>query len=144
MRSEATCIVALRNYFEQGLTEVIPAIRINGDLKHRLPDNSSITLPGINAKQLLRRCQGLALSTGSACSCRNGGMSHVLKAIGLSPWAIQCTIRVGLGRFNRRFELEQAAATISKAVGMTVGIRSVQSRSPIPQLFEINTRNRLT
>jgi cysteine desulfurase len=128
MHNESPGIATLRDRFERSLLSRIPALMINGDPDNRLPNNSSITFPCIAAEKIMKLCDGLALSTGSACNCANAKVSHVLKAIGLSPSKIGCTIRVGWGRFNTVFEPDQAVVSIMKAIGNVLSEKARLSR----------------
>lgn len=111
---ESRRLAALRDRLEDNLLLRLPQLSINGDPDFRLPNNSSITFPGVAAEQLLGLCDGLVLSTGSACHC--SGDSHVLGAIGLSPRDIACTVRIGWGRFNSVDEPDRAALSICRAI----------------------------
>ncbi len=121
MHYESARTAALRNRFEKILLSAVPAVRINGDTCNRLPNNSSITFPRIAGNQILKLCNGPELSTGSACNCASGKLSHVLEAIGLASHEIRCTIRVGTGRFNSPADIDHAAALILRACGITPG-----------------------
>ena len=109
-------VQGLRDRFEQDILNAVPNVYRNGDLQNRLPHNSSLTFPGVDAEALLLNTSQLALSTGSACTSGALEPSHVLQAIGLSREDGYSTVRVGLGRFSRREEVEEAAKYITAAV----------------------------
>ncbi len=115
MNEEALRIAALRDFLESQLTVLIPGLRINGNRSNRLPGNSSLTFPNIEADVLILNLPELALSTGSACTSGTLEPSHVLTAIGLSREEADATIRVGLGRFTTKAEIEIAAELIPAA-----------------------------
>ena len=79
--------------------ESLHGIKINGDSSHCQPNIISITIPGINAQQLiaLLSLREIYVSAGSACSSGDENPSHVLKAIGLSDNEAKSTIRISLG-----------------------------------------------
>lgn len=81
------------------IRESLHGIKINGDSSHCQPNIISITIPGINAQQLiaLLSLREIYVSAGSACSSGDENPSHVLKAIGLSDNEAKSTIRVSLG-----------------------------------------------
>lgn len=112
MSEEATRVGKLRDRLEQLLKERIPSLQYNGDLSLRLPNNSSLTFPDVEADALLLNLPDVALSTGSACTAGTLEPSHVLQAIGLSREQAYRTVRVGVGRFNTEQEIERAAARI--------------------------------
>lgn len=112
---EAARIAELRNGFEQGLVSQISLLEVNGDQNNRLPGNSSLTIPDVDAEALIANVPALALSTGSACTSGTPEASHVLIALGKSRNSAHSTIRVGLGRHNNEREIEQAAQIILAA-----------------------------
>jgi cysteine desulfurase len=113
---EAERVGGLRDRFEAQLIRHLPGIRINGDLLHRLPGNTSVTFPGVEADALILNLPDLALSMGSACNSGAIEPSYVLTAIGLSRDDAFSTIRVGLGRFTGSDEVSRAAHSIADAV----------------------------
>lgn len=102
----------LRDRLEELLINEIPLLDRNGDPSNRLPNNSSITFPDIEADALLLNLPDVALSTGSACTSRALEPSHVLQAIGLSRERSYQTVRIGIGRFNTEQQVERAAFRI--------------------------------
>ena len=81
------------------LRQSFPDIKLNGDLKKRLPHNLNITIPGVENKALIHILKDkMSFSTGSACTTAKVKPSHVLKALGLSDDETIQTIRQGVGR----------------------------------------------
>lgn len=119
---EAQRVSRLRDRLEQFLLERIPRLQRNGDLSHRLPNNSSLTFPDVEADALLLNLPDIALSTGSACTAGALEPSHVLLAIGLDREEGYRTVRVGIGRFNTEQEIERAAARIVEVVHHLSGL----------------------
>jgi len=115
MPEEARRVAALRDLLESQLANRIPGLRFNGHRTRRLPGNSSITFPKIEADVLIANVPEVALSTGSACSSGTIEPSHVLTAIGLDWEEAHATIRIGIGRFTTREEIERAAHLIALA-----------------------------
>lgn len=114
---EGANIAQLRDAFENALLAKVPGAFRNGALAHRLPNNSSITIPGIDAEALIANTPDLALSTGSACTSGAPDPSHVLTALGLSRREALSTIRIGLGRITSSNDISVAADSIAAAVG---------------------------
>ncbi len=108
MPGEGARLQALRDRLEQELQRVLPDVRINGAQAPRLPQTSSVTIPGVRADRLLTTVRTLALSAGSACGSGRGKPSHVLRAMGLSEADARCTIRISLGRFTTDEEINTA------------------------------------
>ncbi len=115
LSEEAVRLVALRDRLENAVLEKVPYVRRNGALANRLPGNSSMTFPGIDAEALVVNTSGLAISTGSACTSGAPEPSHVLLAAGLSRDEASSTVRVGVGRFNTEEEMDRAAEIVAEA-----------------------------
>ncbi len=115
-RSDAYRIASLRDHLLARLRQALPDIQVNGSLTRRLPGNLNITIPGINADQLMEQLPGLAISTGSACNTGQPEPSHVLTAIGLDRSSARASIRIGLGRNTALQDIAIAARQISAAV----------------------------
>jgi len=115
LEGEAARVGALRDTLEKQLTRKIPSLRINGDKANRLPNNSSLTFPGVDAEALIVGCPELALSTGSACTSGAIEPSHVLQAIGVSRADGFSTVRVGLGRFTTEDNILAAVQMLASA-----------------------------
>ncbi len=116
MADESLRIASLRNQLEELLLAQIPKPQRNGDLEHRLPGNSSLTFPGVDAEALIANVPDLSLSAGSACTSGAPAPSHVLLAIGLSRQEAQQTVRVGLGRYTTGEEITMTSQLIENAV----------------------------
>ncbi|GAB5470207.1 MAG: IscS subfamily cysteine desulfurase [Rhodospirillales bacterium] len=112
---EAEGLWALNRRLLAALRAGLPDLRLNGHPQERLPGNLNVTLPGIDAQDLLRDLPELALSTGSACSSASVEPSYVLRAIGLDEAAARASLRIGLGRWTTAAEVERAAALIVAA-----------------------------
>ncbi len=112
-------IAALRDRLWAVLSAALPAIRRNG-AADGLAGCLNVTIPGIDAADLLLDLPGLALATGSAC--RSGaesgaaGPSPVLLAMGRTAADAHASLRFGLGRTTSWTDLDQAAAQLVAAV----------------------------
>jgi cysteine desulfurase len=98
----------LRDDFEKRLVELIPSIRINGDLENRLPNTSSVSFEYIEGESILLMLDqyGICASSGSACTTGSLEPSHVLRAMGLPYTAAHGTVRFSFSRFNTRDEID--------------------------------------
>lgn len=114
--ADALRIARLRDRLADQLLAAIPDARINGSREHRLPGNLSLTIPGIDAAELIDALPDLALSAGSACTSGQDDPSHVLAAIGLQDSQARGTVRISLGRFTRADEIERAGHRIGAVV----------------------------
>jgi cysteine desulfurase len=106
----------LRNYLWQGLQKNIPAAKLNGHLTERSPMNLNLTVPGKNIEQLLPRLGRLGFSQGSACHTGSLEVSPLLLALGLTSEEAQGTLRLSLGRWTTREDLDVAIEVLSKAL----------------------------
>jgi cysteine desulfurase len=116
LEEESQRTAQLRDKLEQTIINALPITRRNGAIHNRLPGNSSLTFPAIDAEALIVNTPDLAISTGSACNTGAPDPSHVLQAIGLSREEAYSTIRIGIGRFTTKEEIEQASESIILAV----------------------------
>jgi cysteine desulfurase len=112
-------ISALRDRLETALVERIPNILINGDRVRRVPNTSNISFPGAGGEALLIALdlQGIACSTGAACSSGSTEPSHVLLAAGLSHDNARSSLRFSLGRPSTAGEIDRAIEVIPAVVG---------------------------
>lgn len=109
-------IAALRDRLEHELS-TLPMI-VNGFSARRLPNTSSITFQGADAEGIVigLDLNGIAISTGSACSSGRVEPSHVLLAMGLSPEQARSTVRFSLSRFSTAEEIDRAVALVREVV----------------------------
>ena len=112
-------IQELRDYLEQKIQEKIPHVKLNGDLNLRTPNNLNISFSGVEGEALLLDLDmnGIAISTGSACSSSSLDPSHVLMAIGLSHEDSHGSLRLSLGKDNTQQEMDIVVEKLSAAVG---------------------------
>ena len=107
---------------KQSLIEVVnknvPDAWINGDQTNSLPGIVSITFPRSDSEGLLLLLdsEGIACSTGSACSAGVQRPSHVLLAMGLSEDETTSTLRFSLSHSNTIAEIEKLGAVIASVV----------------------------
>ncbi len=101
---------------KQALT--IEESALNGHPKKRLCNNAHLRFKGIEGESLLLALddEGIAVSTGSACSSTKNEVSHVLSAIGLSNRDAEGSIRLSLGRKNTEEEIEYVTRTLQETV----------------------------
>jgi cysteine desulfurase len=110
-------IAELRDELWAVLRAGIPNIRANGAIEARLPNNLSVTIPGIESRSLLIAIRAdVAISAGSACTTTKVEPSHVLSAMGRTDDEAHETIRISLGRFTTEDELRFIAQCLTDAV----------------------------
>lgn len=117
---------ALVGRLEQGLLS-LPDTHINGGGAARLPGHVNITFGGIEAEALLTflDLEGIAVSTGSACSSGSFKPSYVLRAMGLSIEDARGSVRMSVGRDN---DAQQIDTVIEKT---KAAVERLQTLSPL-------------
>jgi cysteine desulfurase len=91
---------------------------LNGHPEKRLVNNTHFSFTGIEGESLLLSLdeEGIATSTGSACSSKKLQASHVLLAIGLDPVKAHGSLRMSLGRENTAEEIERVSKVLPQIV----------------------------
>ena len=97
--AEIDKVRALRDRLEAEVREIAPEAVVIAEEADRLPNTSSLGLPGASAETLVIALdlEGVAVSAGAACSSGKVGASHVLAAMGLAPDIARAAIRISLG-----------------------------------------------
>lgn len=116
---EFACRVgALRDDLVARVRAVVPDAVTNGDPTDRLPGNAHFSFPGCegDALLLLLDAQGIACSTGSACSAGIAQPSHVLIAMGADESHARSTLRFTLGHTSTMGEVDELIAALPAAV----------------------------
>lgn len=111
-------IAALRDRLEQALVAEIPQVHVNGDRARRVSNTTNLTFTAAGGEALLIALdlQGVACSTGAACSSGAVEPSHVLLAMGLSPDDARSSLRFSLGRPTTDEEIDYAIGVIPAVV----------------------------
>lgn len=101
-------IKELRDYYVEQVEARIPYIKINGDREKRLPGNSNISFRFIEGEGLLLNLdlKGICASSGSACTSGSLDPSHVLLAIGLPHEIAHGSLRISIGKYNTKEEVD--------------------------------------
>jgi cysteine desulfurase len=118
LTEDANTIGALRDHLEEALLEQIPAVRVNGDPRGRVPNTTNLIFSGAGGEALVIALDldGIACSTGAACSSGAVEPSHVLTAIGLSRDEARSSLRFSLGRPTTGKEIDRALGIIPAVV----------------------------
>jgi cysteine desulfurase len=111
---------ALRDELVRGVRAAVPDVILNGDPspEGRLAGNAHFTFPGCegDALLLLLDAQGIACSTGSACTAGVAQPSHVLLAMGQPATHARATLRFSLGHTTTAEEVAEVVRAIGPAV----------------------------
>ncbi|MFP1627877.1 cysteine desulfurase family protein [Streptomyces sp. 5K101] len=111
-------IGALRDELVRAVRAAVPDAILGGDPVDRLPANAHFTFPGCEGDSLLLLldAQGIACSTGSACTAGIAQPSHVLLAAGIDPDLARGTLRFSLGHTSTKADVDAVAEAIGPAV----------------------------
>ena len=116
--TEGTRLSALRDHLEASVLATIPGTAVNGAREPRVGNTTNISFDRIEAESLLIALdlEGIAVSTGSACSSGTLEPSHVLKAMGLPVHRTQNSIRFSLGKDTTPADIERVLAVLPGVV----------------------------
>jgi cysteine desulfurase len=131
IEEEARRISALRDRLEERVLRAVPGTTVNGDRSPRVPNTTNISFDRIEAESLLIALdlEGVAVSTGSACSSGTLEPSHVLKAMGFPPHRTQNSIRFSLGAANTEAEVDRVVAILPGIVEKLRSLTRVPARA---------------
>jgi len=117
---EASKLADLRDYFQNRVCELIPRTELLGDKVNRLPNTLNLGFDGVEGDTLLIALdmEGVAVSTGSACSSGTGLPSSVLRAMGIPDERINSSIRFSLGCSISKLDLDLVVGALVKAVNL--------------------------
>jgi cysteine desulfurase len=129
MSEEAERLAPLRDRLEETILARVAGTAINGARTPRVPNTTNISFDRVEAESLLIALDldGIAVSTGSACSSGTLEPSHVLKAMGLPVHRTQNSIRFSLGASNTGADIDRVLAVLP---GIVDKIRSL-TRAPV-------------
>ena len=118
LENDAIRIENLRNRLERGLRQTPGAIVFSGDVP-RLPNTTLFTVPGMRAETAVIGfdLEGIAVSSGSACSSGKVQPSHVLEAMGFGPKIAQGAVRLSLGWSTSPADIDRCLEAWRKLAG---------------------------
>ncbi len=116
--SQAARLEPMRDWFAAQLTS-FEGVSLNGHPTQRSPRHVNVTAAGADGEALLMNLdlEGVAASSGSACSSGTLEPSHVLLAIGKTKDEARASVRFSLGRSTTQADLEFAVGAFKKALG---------------------------
>jgi cysteine desulfurase len=125
LEAEGPRLAGLRDHLESGVLAAVPRTAVNGAGSPRVPNTTNISFDRVEAESLLIALdlEGIAVSTGSACSSGTLEPSHVLRAMGLPAHRTQNSLRFSLGLFTTEADvtrlLEVLPGLVDKLRGLT-------------------------
>jgi cysteine desulfurase len=116
MPEESQRILALREYMRERLVREIPHAIVNGTLEHHLPGTLNISFAYVEGESLLMGLKEIAVSSGSACTSASLEPSYVLRAMGLDDELAHSSLRMTIGRWTTREEVDYVVDRIRENV----------------------------
>ncbi len=115
----AAPVSALRDFFEAEITRRVSGIEVNGSTSDRLPNTSNVMFRDFSGENLVIALdmQGIAVSSGSACSSGSIEPSHVLLAMGRNRDEARSSVRFSFGRYNNLQDVETLVDAVTRSVG---------------------------
>ncbi|MCZ6468434.1 MAG: cysteine desulfurase family protein [Candidatus Dadabacteria bacterium] len=125
MRQDESRIIELRDQLFQSITQDIEGVKLNGILERQLWNTLNLSFEGVEGESLSMNLdiEGVAVSTGSACSEGTVDPSHVLSAMGLSKGETASSVRISLGRFTEKEEINYIASIFPMIVERIRGVK---------------------
>lgn len=111
-------IIELRDYFVKEIQKRIPEVKINGDMGERLPGNVNVSFYNVTSEGLLLNLdlRGICASSGSACTSGSLEPSHVLLAIQLPYELAKGSLRISIGKYNTKEEIDYCLEKLEEIV----------------------------
>ncbi|MCU7958654.1 MAG: cysteine desulfurase NifS [gamma proteobacterium symbiont of Bathyaustriella thionipta] len=114
MEFENTTVADMRDRLEQGILAAVPHSFVTGDPDNRLPNTANIAFEYIEGEAILMLLnkQGIAASSGSACTSGSLEPSHVMRAMDIPYTAAHGSVRFSLSRYNSMEEIEKVIEAV--------------------------------
>jgi len=127
MGDEEKKLTFLRDKLAKGILEKIEHSRLNAHPAKRLPGNVNVSIEYIEGESMVLNLdmEGIACSTGSACTSSSLKPSHVLLAIGLPHELAHSSLRFTMGRFTREEDIDYVLEVLPGVV------KKLRSMSPL-------------
>lgn len=111
-------IKKLRDYLIEKVLKEIPQSQLNGSRFNRSPNNCNFRFKNVEGESLVLMldAEGINCSTGSACSSSSLKPSHVLLALGIKPEEAHSSLRITLGRFTTKKEIDSTIDKLKQTV----------------------------
>ena len=138
MDFENTEVRRLRDRLEAGILASVPHAFVTGDPGNRLPNTANIAFEYVEGEAilLLLNKQGIAASSGSACTSGSLEPSHVMRAMGIPYTAAHGTIRFSLSRYNTEAEINRVIAAVPPIIGQLRKLSPYwQDGKPVSEAF---------
>lgn len=130
MDQDAERLSQLRDHLERELTALEETV-VNGNRDYRMPHVTNISFKHVEGEGLMMTFnQNVAVSSGSACTSASLEPSYVLVSMGLGDDLAHSSLRLSLGRFTTREEIDEAIRLIGN------GVNHMRELSPIWEMYK--------
>lgn len=111
-------LTTIRDRLKDGLFDRIGDLRLNGHPEDRLPNNLNVSVRFVEGESLLLNLdlEGIAVSSGSACTAGSLSPSHVLAAMGVPRGISQGSIRMSVGMDNTEEQIDRVLEAMPELV----------------------------
>ena len=130
MEKETERLLHLKKLLIDGIRSQLADVTINGSETHVLPGTVNMSFAYVEGESLLMGINGIAVSSGSACTSASLEPSYVLKALGLGDELAHSSIRFGLGRFSTE---EDVKTVVERLVSVVTRLREL---SPLWEMVQ--------
>jgi len=130
MDADRERLFPLRRRLEQELTSKLEVVTINGHAERRLPHLANMSFGFVEGESLLMGIKDIACSSGSACTSASLEPSYVLKSLGVGDELAHSSLRLSLGRWTTREQIDYTIDNIVRAVN------HLRSMSPLYDLHK--------
>ena len=115
MADEEVRTRGLRDRLYAGFSDM-EEVKVNGDMEQRIGNNLNISFNHVEGESLMMAINGIAVSSGSACTSASLEPSYVLRAIGLPDELSASSIRFSVGRFTTEEDVDAAIKLVREKV----------------------------
>lgn len=115
MKEENERIKSLRDSLAKKVL-TLPGTTINGDMENRVCGNLNVSFKGVDGETLISSLQGIAVSSGSACTSASIEPSYVLTSIGVSRELAYSSIRFSVGRYTTQNDINETFKILTRTL----------------------------
>jgi len=116
MDDERERLLVLRNELETKIENALDVVQVNGARDRRLTHITNISFGFVEGESLMMAIKEIAVSSGSACTSASLEPSYVLKALGVGDDLAHSSLRISMGRWTTKEQIDYAADKIIEAV----------------------------
>lgn len=133
-------VIRMRDRMISRILTEIPSVKLNGHPENRLPGNINISVEYVESEAVLFNLDldGIACSSGSACTSGSTGASHVLTAMGVPIELSRGSLRFSIGRYNTDNEIDKAINALKRTVDRIRGMSPLCSGKCCKECDKLN------